>query len=437
MKHEKIFLLIKIAIPVLIIGGSFGIDRFMSAEVENSSHKLVVMGKDSSTYAAADDKPLEISNKKSYGNVEGLSANFGFVNDDEALVGIGMSREEFKKKYPEKIKESNDNKNEMNDVFGTVYRLKLSNLEKISLGMNARDMSSNLLPGANRMIYAKDKQYLVYDLKDDSSTAYKKAGDMDDMGSMGIWSKDGNYLISYDNGDISLYNVKSKLSKRLKVKTDNLWVEVISGFYSEDGKDVYFIGGQSKNKNLRYKRQGIFKINSSSGSIQEIFVLPYNNDSREQDHSKYSGIPSNDYCILDGGKKIIFNGTIDGKDGTYIYDVSNKKFYNVVSHSVKSKEGSYASPIWVSPDKTKVIYMNRALENGKEQWNLYAANINGDRLTGKVCIYSNINISGSLDNSFRWSKDSKKILFFTHDKSVKENGFEFNDKNEINIITFK
>lgn len=81
--------------------------------------------------------------------------------------------------------------------------------------------------------------------------------------------------------------------------------------------------------------------------------------------------------------------------------------------------------------------MNRALENNKDQWNLYAAKINGNSLASKICIYKDINISGSLDNSVQWSGDSKKILFFTRSKDIEKNHFVFNDKNEVNIFTFK
>ena len=60
---------------------------------------------DSKSLPKTDDKPLEIVSKKSYGNVEGISENFGFIGEDEALVGIGISRGEFYKKYPNKMDE--------------------------------------------------------------------------------------------------------------------------------------------------------------------------------------------------------------------------------------------------------------------------------------------------------------------------------------------
>ncbi|WP_446897373.1 TolB family protein [Clostridium sp. LBM24168] len=430
MKNSRISLFVKISVPVLIIGGSLGIEKFMSAKSENLLNKTMIVMKKSPPQIS-DSKLLEIENKKSYGNIKGLSENFGFINDDEILVGIGIDMEEFKRKYPQKINESNYSAE--NDISGIMYKLKLSNLEKKSLEIDTNSIISNISPNSDKVIYVKNGKELVYDLNGNSKVDYRN----DDVINKETWSEDGNYLMSYYDGYIKLYNVNTKSSKKLKIKAGNLWIDIIPSFYSKNGRVVYFIGGQFKNKNnLKYKRQGIFKIDTEHGNIQEVFTLPYNN-SNDSDHSKYSGIELNDYCVLDDGKKIILNATINGQDGVYIYDTDTKKFYNVVMHTVKSKESSYASPIWVSPDRTKVVYMNVALENGKEQWNLYASKINGNNLTGKICIYKNINISASLNNSLKWSKDSKKILFFTYNKLIKENGFEFSDENLVNIITFK
>ena len=90
--------------------------------------------------------------------------------------------------------------------------------------------------------------------------------------------------------------------------------------------------------------------------------------------------------------------------------------------------------IWVSPDKSKIIYTNLVKKEDKEQWNLYAARINGNSLTDRVCIYEDFKLCGY---DVTWSADSKKILFFTTDDYTEENYNRFANKNEINIITFK
>ena len=149
MKNKKIELLIKGSIPLLIIGGGFGIERVLSARAENFASKPIIVSEDSSLLIA-DDKPLEIVNKQAYGNVDGLSENLGFIGDDEALVGIGISREEFYKKYPKEFDKSNENEdkandNALNDIYGNIYRLKLSTLEKKPLGIEMKNLYSKLL----------------------------------------------------------------------------------------------------------------------------------------------------------------------------------------------------------------------------------------------------------------------------------------------------
>lgn len=444
MKNKKIASLIRISIPILIpviiIGACFGLDKIISVKAEDFSSKPVVVNKDKSLLSITDDNPLEIVSKKSYGNVEGFSQNFGFIGDD-ALVGIGMDRKEFYKKYPNDKNKPDENgkinQNAINDISGKLYRLNLTTLEKKTLDIDTRSILSDFVPNGNKISYVNDNNYSIYDLKNNTNSIYKKANIKDELENAGNWSKDGNYLISYDNGDLDLYSVKGKFSKKLKVKSDNLWIQTTSGFYSDDGENIYFIGEQSKNghKDLRYQRLGLFKINSSSGKIQEVFVSAYS-DLQNSDNSKI-GCIVNDYCVLDGGKKILLNAIIEGEAGDYMYDVNNKKFYNVVKHTVKSKEGLYGSSIWVSPDKTKVIYMNLSLENNKEQWNLYAAKINGNSLTSKICVSKDINILGSLGTSIQWSGDSKKILFLTGKKAIEKNNYTFYDENQVNIISFK
>lgn len=441
MNVRNKMLLIKISIPVLIIGGGFGVDKLFRTQAEDLSSKPIIVAEDSSALPAVDEKPLEIINKKAYGNVEGFSENLGFIGEDEALVGIGMTIEEFYKKYPDKI-DSKDNKkidDAYNNQYGNMYRLKLSTLEKKPLNIKTRSLLSDIVLNADKVSYSADNKVFIYDFKENTNkelidTSKEQNASMADH--TGNWSKDGKCLISYENGDLKVYNAKDNSTKTLKVKSSSLWISIIPSFYSEDGEDIYFIGVQPKGNELRYQRQGIFKINSSSGKIDEVLVLPYR-DTSNSNYKDYSGIPSGDYTVLDGGKRILLNATINGVDGGYIYDLDNKKFYNVIQHTVKSKEGSYGTPMWVSPDKTKVIYMNRTVENNKEQWNLYAAKINGNNLTNRISLYKDINFSGSLNTCVQWSSDSKKILFFTYGKLIEKNQFVFSDKNEVNIITFK
>ena len=63
--------------------------------------------------------------------------------------------------------------------------------------------------------------------------------------------------------------------------------------------------------------QGILKLNSIDGDIEEVLLLPPT-DYSSNDFSKQSQIHEGEYCVLESGKKIIFNGIIEGIAGTYI-----------------------------------------------------------------------------------------------------------------------
>lgn len=180
-------------------------------------------------------------------------------------------------------------------------------------------------------------------------------------------------------------------------------------------------------------------MNSNTGKIEDVMILPYvDRTSNKFGKSNYKEnfIPSVEYYVLDEGKRILFEGILDDVDGTYIYDVEKKEFHMTITH-IDFKEGYFSSPCYLSPDKTKVVYMNRANENGKEVWNLYAAKVNGNSFTSRVLIKKDINLASSLSNIVQWSQDSKKILFFSTGEVEVKNGFAINDKSVVNLITFK
>lgn len=445
MKNKKIELLIKVSIPVIIIAGCFGIEKLISLHTEKSFSKPIIVSNDDLSLKD-DSNSLEIVSKESYGDVQGLTENFGFINDNEVLLGIGLGREEFQKKYPNEIdKESTECDEFYRDVYsGTMNVFDLTKLTKKSLDIDVRNVNSDLISGSNKFSYVNDDKLYMYDLNNYSTNSYRNLEDMegvyyennepkkDGKFCAGNWSKDGNCLISYNEGSLNIYNVKENDFKKLQVDNDDLRVSLIPSFYSEDGQDIYFIGRKYK-KDLY--AEGIFKVNSNTEKIEEVFLLPYV-DTNSNDHKKYSGIIGDvaNYYIFEDGNKVMFSGTIEGVDGTYIYNVEDNKFYNVIPHTVTAEEGSYVSSAWLSPDKTKVIYMNRAIEDYEEHWNLYAANVNGNSLTNRMCIYKDINLCGE---NIVWSPDSKKILFFTADEERMINYVPFPNKNEINIITFK
>lgn len=450
MKSKKIEILIKVLVPLIIIGSCFGIQKLISIQKGKSYNKPIVINEDSQFYESKGNE-IEILSNEVYGSIDGFSKNYGFISDNEVLVGIGMSQEEFTKKYPDDIEKGTEEydalyDNMINDMYGKVYILNLSTLERKPLNMDARDVYSDIISGVNKLSYLSEDKLYIYDVNENSKILYKN---IDDLGALYFennnpkkietecWTKNGEYLIGYEEtnnsqyGDLTLYNVKENSLKSFQVDNENSIIGMVPSYYSDDGSEIYYISKKYKTEGIVKKylvSDGISKVNSDTGEIEEVFQLPYR-DTELDNYSRYSGIGDKNYYVLDKGKKIIFGGTIEGVDGTYIYDTENKEFHNIIPHTVASEKGGYGSFIWVSPDENKIIYMNLVEENGEKQWNLYAANISGNNLINRKCIYKNIDFIEDI----KWSADSKKILFFTSDKI--EKGIKDNTK--INIITFK
>ncbi|MBM7871255.1 hypothetical protein JOC70_002753 [Clostridium pascui] len=447
MKGNLTGTILKIAIPVALIGGAFVLEHMFNDKAENFTNSIKVISENNSQISIVDDKPLEIVDKKSYGNIQGMSENYGFISNNEILVGIGLNKEEFYKKY---TKDSNkmtreENDNAYEDMYGKIYKIKLDTLEKTPIKVNNKLISNRLVmaglsPDRTKFNFHDLSKVYNYNLTRDNFQIVKDVNIAEEE-EHGNWSQDSKYFIGYKDGDLELYNIETRTTKIVKVKSDNLYISAIPSFYSENGEEIYFIG-EEKQKSFGKgdpRRQGIYKVNSNTGKIQDVMILPYvDRTSNKFGKSNYKEncIPSVEYYVLDEGKRILFEGILDDVDGTYIYDVEKKEFHTAITH-IDSKEGSFSSPCYLSPDKTKVAYMNRANENGKEVWNLYAAKINGNSFTSRVLIKKDINLASSLSNVVQWSQDSKKILFFNTDKVEVKNGFAINDKSVVNLITFK
>lgn len=433
--------ILKIAIPAVLIGGTFVLEHMFNAKAEDFTNSVNVISKDNSQISIVDDKPLEIADKKSYGNIQGLSESFGFISNNEAIAGIGLSKEEFYKKYTKDSNKmtSDESNNAYEDMHGKVYKVKLDTLEKTPIKLNdklisTRFVMAGLSPDRTKFNFQDLSKVYNYNLTRDNFQTIKDVNIAEEE--HGNWSEDSKYFIGYKDGDLELYNTETGTTKIVKVKSDDLYISAIPSFYSENGEEVYFIGEEKQKSSGDARRQGIYKVDSNTGKIEGVMVLPYvNRASNKFGKSNYKEncIPSVQYYVLDEGKKILFEGILDDEDGTYIYDVEKKEFHKVINH-LDSNEGSFSSPCYVSPDKTKVVYLNRANEGGKEVWNLYAAKINGNSFTSRILIKKDINL---VSNAVQWSQDSKQILFFDTDKEEVKNGFVINDRAVVNLVTFK
>ncbi|WPC44009.1 hypothetical protein [Clostridium sp. JS66] len=431
-------LIVKISIPVIIGGMCFGAYKALNVNARDVSTLPVIVNEDSSSLPSVDVKPLEILSKKVLSVDEFISKNYGFTGENEVLLGIGMKPVDFYKKYTKNSSDMNDKEmnNARDDQLGNIYKLNLSTLEKTPLNINVKSLISDLSPNGEKINYEDNNKYNIYNLKNNSKIPYDNKSKKESPNGDGAWSEDGNCFISFFNdGDLKVYNQKNNTTKELKIKRDDLWISSIADFYSEDGNDIYFMGDQPKGKtgsmDFNIQRQGIFKVNSNTNDIEKVFVLPYS-DHTSKGKNKNSGL-TGDFKVLDKGNKILFDGLISGEAGTYIYDVNSKKFYNVIPHTFKSKEGEYGIFSWISPDESKIVYGAPDYEdNKKTHWNLYAAKISGNTITGKICIAKDY-----FPHRLSWSNDSKKVVFFNEINEVKKNGFSIVEKSEVNVITFK
>ncbi|KOC36674.1 hypothetical protein [Clostridium botulinum] len=431
----KEILIAKIAVPTLIIGGLIGASYFGESYATDISDNPIIVSEKVVEANNIDNKPLQIVQRWQSKNIPGLSQLWGVNSKDEIIAGIGLSKDEFEKKY--KDKKSEDIKtmteyNKLNDnLYGKLYKVDLKSQKQSLLKYQGgyiqnKDVGDGIASDWKYINYDKNEKQYIYNLLDGKETMCN-----DSMNTK--WSENGKYLIGYRENKIYLYDAKNNITKTIKIDENKVFVE--SGMYSEDGKEVYFIGEQVKKGNDDFRRDGIFKANIETNEIKEILLLPYRKTTDPS--SKESSLSCDNYKILDGGKKIILCAIINGKSALYMYDVENKKFFTLVD-TVETKHGSYGVSFSISPDGNKIAYSNKSKENADtNNGDLYVAKINGHRLTNIIIIDKNVNLGGSADREVLWGNNSKKIYFFKSNGDIDKNGNYISSENYINVVTLK
>lgn len=410
MKDKKKIMLVKIAVPVLVIGGLVGGSYLLEVYASNASNKPTIVSEGAIENKNIDSNPIEIVQRWQSNNIPGLSQIFGTTSKDEIIAGI--------KSVKGKEKES---------AYGSLYKMDGKGFKPVELKSKTGNIESNFGAGISqdgcRLEYEKEDNNYIYNLINGDEFKYNSKV-------YSNWSENGEYLVGYMEQEkcISLYNVKSKLNKTIPI--DESKVSILNSFKTRDGKEIYFVGSEKKDRNL--SAQGIFKINAETKSMEKIFLLPYR-DSRKEVQDE-SGIAGADFTFIDNGKKIILNATINGDSGVYIYDIDSKKFLKVID-TMKTKEGDYCVSFSVSPDRSKIAYVNKSKENkDTDQWNIYVAKINEKGISNRVTIDKNIYLGGHSDKELLWSNDSKKLYYFNIsgvNQSIEST------QNHINVVKFK
>ncbi|MCY6371649.1 hypothetical protein [Clostridium ganghwense] len=438
MKKSTKLTALKISIPAVLIGGCIGINYLFNTKVSATADKSVIVCEDASQLQISDDKPLQIVQRQKNGNIDGLHEIFGF-NENQAIVGIGLNKKQFEQKYKDKKRtEMSDEEHDeaYNDINGELYKLNLSTLEKTPLKngkyiVDAEAVSAGFSPDKMKFEYTFNNKQYIYDVKKGTSRKYH------DKSMCGNWSEDGDFIINgrafgsnESSNNLYIYDVKNNMTKKICID-DKVFLYATPSFYSKDGKEIYFLGEQSKEDNLSIRIKGVFKINIDTKKVEPVMLLPYLNNKKGSRRNKNRIY--DDYNLIDGEKKIIFEGRLNEEDGVFIYDIQNKKNYKVISATEKGFGVSY----WLSPDKSKLIYATPEDKGNKRFWNLYAAKISENKLINRICLGKCIDLGGSIPNMVHWSSDSKKIVFFEENDEYNKNGFNVSDRNIINVITFK
>ncbi|MCY6484114.1 hypothetical protein OW763_07075 [Clostridium aestuarii] len=436
-KSKKIFAL-KIGIPVILAVGCISITWIFNTKTLVASDKTVVVCEDASELNISDDKPLQIVQRRKIADISGLHDIFGFNEKNQAIVGIGLGKEEFEKKYKDKKRtEMSDEENDeaYNDIHGKLYKFDLETLKKIPLKngkdiVDAEDVTAGFSPDKTKFEYTFNKKQYIYDIKNDTSKSYYNR----EM--CGVWSQDGNFIINRvafgsneSSNNLYVYDVKNNIIKKIHID-DKVFVYCMN-FYSEDGKKIYFLGEQSKEDNVSIRIQGIFKVNIDTEKVEPVMLLPYFNNKKGSRRNKNRIY--DDYNLIDGEKKIIFEGRLNEEDGIFIYDIESKRFHKLIASPEKGVAFSY----WLSPDKAKVIYTISRKKGNKRFWNLYGAKISGNKLINRISLCKDIDLGGIVANMIQWSSNSKKIIFFEQNSEYNKNDFNISDRNIINMITFK
>lgn len=451
MKEKIKRLVLKILLPIIIIIIAFSVTHYLKKYLQDKEKSPVVISDQIVKAQNFEKEPLQIVQRWESENIVGLNSILGINSEDEVIVGIGLSKDDYLKKYFNvKFNEMNNEeyKKAMEEIKGNVYKLNIKTLQKNLLAeINAYN---EVLDDNREVDYSQNSNSVVCHIESGTLIRYISERGYN-------WAQDGSYLIDKSNklnekfnkkesneNRIYYYNIKSDTEKELLIDKSKIEVN-FNSIYSEDGKKFYFIGNPKGDKSVN----GIYKIDVEKGKFEEILVVP----SIALKNIGYERSILSNYKVIDSGRKIILTASINGESGIYLYDAEVKKFFKVVSpvkrkntvendaslttsnKGNKTKTG-YMSYFWVSPDESRIAYINKTDEDG-DKWELCVSRINEYGLSNKIILKKDILIPNTYETAVQWSKDSKKMYFISCKDGEYINGNAVSNDSHINIVTFK
>ncbi len=359
-----------------------------------ASTKSVVMSDNAAN--SEDDRPLQVVKSEKTDAIEGFNRIVGLIGDNEALVRIGIT----KKEIEERLKVLNKNNQEdgekfIKDVKGKTYKLNLSTLEKSLFNFGDSGITS---PDGTKYLYGEkengEQSCYIVDIKSNTKRKINMKGNI----LVANWTGNSKYIAGVSYGEnqslIVVYDVQN--DKFREFKDDSKSISSLDSVYSSNGKDFYF---EERKHEKSITVVGIYKLNTDDGKIEPVMELTSN----EKDKSK-NRIGSQGFAVIDEGQKLVFQGTLNGEGGLFIYDVKSKKTNKVIQST-----GSGDTPFWISPDENKIVY---ATYNGV--WSISAAKFKGNDLVNKILLLKDLNSYSFTNqkNMVWWNNDSNKVTIF-------------------------
>lgn len=419
---------VKAFVGGLLVLGAVSIAYSYSKPLMTSNKSVVVSDNKSKAVNLDEDKPLQVVKSEKTDAIEGFNTMMGLLTENEAVIKVGMNRndiEERLKKLP-KYNQAEEAKF-LNDAKGKTYKLNLSTLERSPINFEDWGIIS---PDKTKYAYMTDENgkqaFYIVDIKSNS----KKRINMNGTIMLPQWDKDSKYVVGLyfsNHPYIVVYDVENDKVKEFK--DDSININPLSGVYSSNGKDIYFVGTNNNGKNTKETivTQGVYKLNTADGKMEPIMLLP-----AAEASSPKNRISNRGFAVIDEGQKVVFDGHLNGDNGLFIHDVKSKK-----TNKITESPGTSFIPFWISPDENKIIYATYSGKDSTGVWSISAAKIKGNELVNKILLVKDLNYYNMIPQKpVWWNNDSNKVTIF-ESKNFTLDTRVFVEKGIIHSIYFK
>lgn len=351
-----------------------------SGKVESKMEYDIV---DTTIKQIKDNKPLKIVGADNISYVDYLWGAYGYTYDNKVITNYMIGD----KDDPKVTIESNKR-----------YLLDINTGAK-ELLLSEDNGEIHTSPDGTKIIFQTGSEVkgniinYIYDVRTKKKKVFSKGA------IRGVFSKDSSKFMFYDLNNevvekINMYDIRnekvSSIQYNNKIKLGNM--------IGIENDDLYFNGMEEKGDNIR---SGVYKVNfKSTNDVKIVFTFPFYNK------LECKGIDDNrgyNFDVINDGRSVIFSGVINKKWGIFIFDTSSNKIYQVALTSNTN--------FYLSPDKSRLIYIYSSGSNAAYKLNVYAACIGNDKLYN----ITEIKLDKSVINAEAyWSCDSERALFLEY-----------------------